>query len=220
MVQASENTVVANADLALSLAPKGGGPTGSPVFNRWIQAGRKSVLGDPDVAKFDAALGTVADEYAKVMTSNTGTGGTTSDSARNEAYKRLNSAQNLQQLQGVVSVMKQEMANRSKALAGEQSALTEQLHHGIVPAGQTQPGQPAQPSTQAAPEPAQGPSRAYSQAQITTARRLVQAPNFNSLPLGHPGNPYAPVSAAGFQAIPNGKAYIDDDGKVYVKGRR
>ncbi len=148
MVTAAENTVVANADLALSLAPKGGGPTGSPVFNRWIQAGRKSVAGDPDVAKFDAALGTVADEYAKVMTSNTGTGGqATTDSARNEAYHRLNSAMNLQQLQGVIGIMKQEMSNRTASLQAQQSALTDQLRHGVV-------GQGATPGQQGAPQPA------------------------------------------------------------------
>jgi len=149
LVNASENTVLANADIALSLAPRGVGPTGVPVFNRWINAGRKNLAGDPDVAKFDVALHTVADEYAKVMTTSTGTSGAAlTDSARAEAYRRLSTAQTLPQLQGVIGVMKREMANRSKALTDQEAALTGQLRNGVVPPGQqpsSQPGAPASP---------------------------------------------------------------------------
>jgi hypothetical protein len=48
------------------------GQTGIPVVNRWLQAGRKQVAGDPDVTSFDNAIGAFAEEYAKVMTGNLG----------------------------------------------------------------------------------------------------------------------------------------------------
>ena len=54
-------------DLALSLAAKGGGTTGAPVVNRWIQAGRKSLAGDADVNNFNIAMGGFAEKYAQVI---------------------------------------------------------------------------------------------------------------------------------------------------------
>jgi hypothetical protein len=144
-ISASENTVLKNADFALSLAPKGGGPTGIPVLNRWIQAGRKDVAGDADVAAFNSALGTVADEYAKVMTTNTGSGGgATSDSARQEAYRRLNGAMTQDQLHSVIGAMKTEMANRVDSLNEIESKLRNDLRSGA--GGQAPPANPAPPA--------------------------------------------------------------------------
>ncbi len=130
-VEGSEATVLKNANLALSLAPAGGSTTNVPVLNRWIQAGRKNVAGDPQVAAFDQALGTVADEYAKVMTTSTGSGGgATSDSARQEAYRRFNSAMTQDQLKSVLGVMEQEMANRSSSLRAVEQGLQNQIRGG------------------------------------------------------------------------------------------
>jgi hypothetical protein len=38
-------------------------------------------------------------------------------------------------------------------------------------------------------------------------------------PMGSRQNPYVPASAAEFAKLPAGAAYIDDDGKIYTKGR-
>lgn len=121
-VQASEDTVAKNMDIVASLAPKGAGPTGSPMLNAPIQSLRKNVWGSPQVAQFDAAIGTVADEYAKVLTTSTGAGGTaTSDSARAEAYSRLSKASTIQQLRDVMGTMRQEMASRTSSLATQRA---------------------------------------------------------------------------------------------------
>lgn len=111
-MQVAEGTASRNADLMLSLAPKGGGPSGIPVVNRWLQAGRKQIAGDPDVTGFDISIGTFADEYAKVVTGATGNQGST-DSARKEAYDRLSKFASQGQLETGVATMKQEMANRT-----------------------------------------------------------------------------------------------------------
>lgn len=125
--RAFENTANANADLALSLAPGGAGPNQAPIFNRWIQAGRKDVAGDPAVTKFNLALGTFLDEYAKVVSGNGSRGST--DASRKEAYDRLSKYSNLAQLQGGIATMKQEMANRSAGFDKEAADLTAQMNH-------------------------------------------------------------------------------------------
>lgn len=126
-VEGSEATVNKNAQLALSLAPKGGGPTGMPVLNRVIQHIRGQYAGDPDVSAYEAAIGTVAEEYSKVMTTNTGTGGATSDSARKTAYDRLSSASTLPQLRSVISTLQTEMQNRATSLRDVEEGLRSQV---------------------------------------------------------------------------------------------
>lgn len=215
MVSAAENTVSKNMDVVTGLAPKGGGPTGSPLLNAPIQALRKKGWGSSQVAAYDAAIGTVADEYAKVMTAANGTGGVTSDSARQEAYSRLSSAATIGQVQAVMTTMRQEMANRSASLAQERaSQLAILSNRGATPAagapapgGQPQPGAPP-------PQAANG----YTGPQIATARQLAQNPNFRSTPLGEHGNAYAPRSHQEFDAIKTGKWFINPaDGQIMQK---
>lgn len=111
-ISAFEQTASKNADLALQLAAKGGGASGqSPLVNKWVQEYRKWINGDKNVSSFTAALGTFADEYAKVVGGQNGS----TDSLRAEAYNRINTAMNQGQLQSVVQTMKQEMANRTSS---------------------------------------------------------------------------------------------------------
>lgn len=125
-VKGFEDTAIKNGDLALSLAPKGGAQGSVPVINRWIQAGRKKIAGDPDVASFDVALGTFADEYAKVVAGQNGS----TDSVRNEAYSRINNAMTQDQLRSVLATMKQEMANRTGAMSDISEGIRTRLRTG------------------------------------------------------------------------------------------
>lgn len=145
-VQGSEQTALRNADLAMSLAPKGGGQTNSPVINRWIQHGRVAVAGDPDVAAFNAALGTFVDEYAKIIGGSTGGGAGTTDAAHRTAESRVNGAMTAQQLQSVVATMKTEMANRTASLQAQEASLK-----GTIGNGGREPQQvPADPQARTA----------------------------------------------------------------------
>jgi hypothetical protein len=125
-IQGAEQTVLRNLDYALSLAPKGVG-NGPPVWNRFEQFIRGQYTGDADVMAFDNALHTVADEYAKVMTTSTGSGGVTSDSARSEAYRRLSKSATLPQLQATARVMRTEMANRITSLQEVESGIKSRM---------------------------------------------------------------------------------------------
>jgi hypothetical protein len=154
-VEGSEQTVLKNGQAALQLASQAGGPTGVPVLNRWIQAGRKKVAGDPQVAALDLAITTLATEYAKVMTTSTGTGGQTSDSARNEATRLINTAMTPEQLHDVIAQMKTEMDNRSASLRDTEAGLRNIVRNGGQPGG---PGsQPASSPTPTLPAPSAPP---------------------------------------------------------------
>lgn len=173
-VEGSEQTVLRNMDVAVRLAPQGVGGS-VPVFNRWIQAGRTQLQGDPAVSAFDTALHTVADEYAKVMTTATGVGGApTSDSARQEAYRRLNTAQTYDQLQATMGVMRQEMANRTSSLRDVETGLKTQLRNGGAAPSAATPAPPTDAGTghsgyRPGPPGTKGTYPVYTQAQRDAA---------------------------------------------------
>jgi hypothetical protein len=130
-VESAERTASLNADQVLRTAPAGVGGS-APIFNRWIQAGRKNVSGDPALSRFSLAVDTLANEYAKVMTTNTGTGGTTSDSARAEAHALLSKADTLQQLQATIHQMRIDMNNRRTALITQDHILRGNISAGCL----------------------------------------------------------------------------------------
>jgi hypothetical protein len=121
-VQSFETNAMLNADLALKLAPKGAGPLHSPVFNKWIQLGRKGIQGDPSVTQYEIALGTFLDEYAKITSGATGAAGST-DASRREAYDRLNKYASKGTLAAAIGTMKTEMHNRVIGMDQEESRL-------------------------------------------------------------------------------------------------
>lgn len=118
MVNSFKQTAVMNAKMVLELAPKGGAQGQSPIINQWIQAGRRKIAGNPDVAAFDTALVTFKNEYAKIMSGATGAAGIT-DAARKEADELIGKADTQEQLQAIIGIMIQEMDNREKSIADE-----------------------------------------------------------------------------------------------------
>jgi hypothetical protein len=100
-----------NLKLAGQLSEKVG-RSGNPALNRWILAGKRSIAGDVDVVRFDAALRTGINEFAKVTSSATG-GSVTSDSARKEVEDMLNAAQTPAQVKGIIDLLvNKELQNR------------------------------------------------------------------------------------------------------------
>lgn len=121
-ILAAERTANSNADQVLQTMTKGAGNSGIPVLNKWIQAGRRSVQGDPDVSAFDAAVSTFSTEYARVVSGATG-GNVTSDSARHEAQALINGAQTPAQLTRVIQQMRVEMQNRRNGFTEQAAEL-------------------------------------------------------------------------------------------------
>lgn len=201
MVEASEHAVEQNMDLVLSLAPKAD-PGGIPLLNKYTMWAKDKVGGSPEVKAYDSALHTVADEYAKVLTTTSGSGGTSlSDSARAEAYRRLSSAQTLDQLNASFAVIKREMSNRSSSLQQQEDALVGQLKHGLVTPGQTDPSAPATPAAKPKfTKVIQGASDAQN-AWLSSAQISGKA--------GDMGNPFIPRTAKEFDGIKVGQWYVN-----------
>ncbi len=132
-VMAFANTAEKNLALVQDLSAKVD-RTGIPVMNRWILSGKRSIAGDPEVAKFDAAVRTAINEYAKVTSSATG-GGVTSDMARKEVESMLNTAQTKEQVEQVIGLLRQEMKNRKEGYDQQIESIKQSITGGSTPAG-------------------------------------------------------------------------------------
>lgn len=147
LILAFENTAMKNADLVLSESEKVD-RLGSPVIDRWILAGKKSVAGDPSVARLDLAVRTFVNEYARVTTSVTG-GGITSDTARKEIDSLLQSAHTKDQVRQVIDLAKTEMLNRKAGYEDQEKTLRGGI--GVAAPAQATPSSMRAPSNAPAP---------------------------------------------------------------------
>lgn len=146
-VMAFAKTADSNLDLVSKLSDTVS-RSGAPMLNKWILAGKRSVAGDPEVAKFDAAVRTAINEYAKVTSSATG-GSVTSDSARKEVESMLNTAQTPEQVKAVIGLLRQEIGNRQKGYDDQIGQIKSAITGG--PVGQPLDAPPAQQQADAAP---------------------------------------------------------------------
>lgn len=187
-VASFEGTAKREADLALSLAPKGVAG-GVPLFNRWIQAGRTELAGDPDVTSFNSALTSFKNEYARIMSSGTGTGGMTSDAARSESEGLINKAQTLDQLQQTIGTMQKSMQNRIDAI-NEEYYVT---RHRIANAGKPGAENDKLPSSDAAPASKSAASPPASSIdglpQVSSQQEYDAIPSGHNTPYRWPGDP-------------------------------
>lgn len=109
-----ERAANAAADLVGTFQKAGIGKTGQPLidgplFNLRIQSG------DADALAYKNAIGTFAEEYAKVMAGANGSAAAT-DSARSEAHSRLDTAFTKKQVDTAIGGLKLEMKRRIEAL--------------------------------------------------------------------------------------------------------
>lgn len=138
-ISASAHTLDTNLDYALTFAKRGVGPTGVPLLDTPINKLREQ-LGSVDAKNLDNLLTTTGNEYAKILSSTTGTGGATSDSARAEAQRLIHAGMTLRQLESAIKIAKTEAENRRRSYASENSRLSSEIS-GVSP-----PPPPAQPA--------------------------------------------------------------------------
>lgn len=151
LITASESTLAKNLDLAKKYAPKGVGPTGVPWLDTPINKIRVE-NGSVDAKVYQNLLVTTADEYAKVLTTTSGSGGgATSDAARNEAHGLFNPGMTLRQFIDSAEAAKAEAANRHAANSNEKARLIAEMAGGL-------PG--GKPAAAAAPAPPPPPGDA------------------------------------------------------------
>lgn len=120
MMQKSEKGFQNNMELALELSNKVD-RTGAPVINKWLLGGR-AALGDPDVAALDAAITTAATDYARIMSGQTGAGGTpisTAEEARSLIRKELSH----KQFQAVADVLYRDIQGQHNAVDSQRQTI-------------------------------------------------------------------------------------------------
>lgn len=126
MVENYEKTALKSSYLVQSLAGKGVGPSGSPLFNKWVQAGRKAIAGDPDVISFSNSVSTFTSEYGKVMGGGYGSA-EPSIHAQEKAEKLINDALTIEDLNAVFDTLRKEMKFRTDSLVMEESVIQDEL---------------------------------------------------------------------------------------------
>ena len=122
VVGAAEKNFTANADMVSGLAKKVDN-TGVPILNKWINAGKRSVAGNPDISALDTNIKATVNEYAKIVGGGTG-GGATAQGEVTKIEGLLSAAQSPQQIEAVLNVMRQETANRMKSFKDQKAELT------------------------------------------------------------------------------------------------
>lgn len=128
--QINEDTVNGGMNILNGLLKKGAaGPTNITGLND-LAVWAKQHTNDPDAANLVNAIGTVSNEYARVMTGNTGSGGS-SDAARNEAAQRILKGYNAGTMQQVMGQLHYEMRQRSDAQKGALNQLTGNQYGGV-----------------------------------------------------------------------------------------
>ena len=107
-----------NADQALQLSSKVD-RTGVPIVNAWVNAGRRSVTGNPELSAFDVAVKTTVNEFAQIVSGTTA--GATTEGEKKKAEALLNSAQTPEQIASVINQMKIESKNRMASFAAQRA---------------------------------------------------------------------------------------------------
>jgi uncharacterized protein YqeY len=125
IVGAFEKTFNANANMVDELSTKND-RTGVPIINKWIQAGKRSVTGDPDISAFDLAVKSTVNEYTKIVSGSMGN----TPMAESEIKKvdaLLNTAQTPEQVKAVLDRMRQETGNRMKGFEDQRGELMNRM---------------------------------------------------------------------------------------------
>ena len=132
------------------LKPGVGGAT--PVFNKWIQAGRRSIAGDPDVTNFDTVIRGLAREHQRIVTGATASTAQMHVAAQETADQLLNYSMTEAQVRGQLKVMREEAENFARAANGEVDDLQRRYRESFPGAGRPAIGGGAA-SSAAAPSP-------------------------------------------------------------------
>lgn len=125
---AFEKSATKSLDLALKRSNEVD-RSGSTMLNRWVQWKNGQISSDPAILRFQADVETATNEYAKVVTGQTG-GAAVSDAARAQTGKMLSAAYSQEAFAAIVSDMKLDMANRITGYGEQQNELRDIIKGG------------------------------------------------------------------------------------------
>jgi hypothetical protein len=104
--------------------------SGVPTLNRWVNAGRMKVAGDPDVTALDMQVKTVRDEFTKMMLAGNTLGATGTLADRQELDSAFSSANTLSQLQSVADTVRKDRSIRIKSFRNKMGELRRRIASG------------------------------------------------------------------------------------------
>lgn len=129
-----------------TLMNKGAGTSMGPIVNRWLQGGRKAT-GDPDVASFNTAVETAANEYAKIITGSTGA----TDASRLEAAGMLDKFQNPKAILAQIEVIRKDAHGKIQSYMDHSDFIRQKLNEGRSGTSMPSETTPAQAAPPIAP---------------------------------------------------------------------
>jgi hypothetical protein len=138
-IKAFSSTADKVGQIVVETADAGGAdPTGVKVFNRWVQAGKKDIVGDAEVSAFNAALVTWRSETAKILSGSMGNT-PASDSKNAEIKDMVDRADTADALKAVIKIFTMERINRIKGLDEQMTDLNNVLKGGSLPSRNKEP---------------------------------------------------------------------------------
>lgn len=140
VASAQESAMTGAISQVTDLMNKGAGTSVGPVVNRWLQAGRKAT-GDKDVAAFNTAVETAANEYAKIITGSTAA----TDASRAEAASMMDKFQSPEALLAQIGVIQKDAHYKIQSYADHTDFIKQKLNDGGQGGASIPP--PAKPST-------------------------------------------------------------------------
>jgi hypothetical protein len=151
--------------------------SGIPALNRWINAGRKNILGDVDVNNLNSAVISLQAELAKVLSGSLGNAAV-SDSARAEAAQIINANMSLEQINSLIPVIRKELGFKLDSFKEQRQAVMDEMKipTGKAPLPGSRSAAPLAESTQA--------ERDKDQARILTSEHTKARDELSKLPAG------------------------------------
>lgn len=126
--QAQEAAASKELDLVERNIPAAAEKINSQAISRWVQTGQTQ-FGDTELPKYQAALISALDEYAKIISGSTGAAGST-DAARAQAALLIPSGATSDQIRGIIGIMKQGMQYKTDSYGTQLDVIKKRIGGG------------------------------------------------------------------------------------------
>lgn len=114
--------------------------TGVPIFNAWLNAGRRSVTGLPELSAFDTYIKTAINEFTRITTTANAGNTQMAEQEIAKVEKLLNAAQTPEQFDAVLVAMENETKNRMKSFDSAIKIKRDQIRELSTPGGNRSKG--------------------------------------------------------------------------------
>lgn len=129
MIKSFESTALKNLDMLVAQSAKVP-RTDYPLINKALVSGQLQ-SGSPEAAKLYAIVKPFVDEYAKILSGQTGAAGA-SDTARKEAADIISHYLSPEQINALKPFITQELNNRTSSLTEQAASIQKRMHDRVT----------------------------------------------------------------------------------------